>query len=67
MEMKQELRRITADAEAVKADLRLKNAEMQRDIAHMRLQIDHMRRQHAQRTTTASKSHLTNNMTASDY
>ena len=54
MEMKQELRRITADAEAVKADLRLKNAEMQRDIAHMRLQIDHMRRQQAQKATPTS-------------
>ncbi|KAJ4127995.1 hypothetical protein NW768_008279 [Fusarium equiseti] len=49
MEMKQHLRRIMADAEAVKADLRLKNAEMQRDIAHMKLQIDQMRRQQAQK------------------
>jgi len=66
MEMKQELRRITAHAEAVKADLRLKNAEMQRDIAQMRLQIDHMRRQQAHKATPTSKSHRTSIMAVSD-
>ncbi|CAG7563476.1 unnamed protein product [Fusarium equiseti] len=55
MEMKQELRRITADAEAVKADLRLKNAEMQRDIAQMKLQMDQMRHQQTQRAVPAKE------------
>jgi predicted phage gp36 major capsid-like protein len=66
MEMKQELRRITADAEAVKTDLRLKNAEMQRDIAQMKLQMDQMRRQQTQRAAPASKSRLNGIRNVSD-